>query len=43
MTLVELGTARHVIPPSTEVDKEVVVAASSDVTGTATELIPGIV
>jgi hypothetical protein len=31
--LVEFGTARHVIPPSVEVDKEVVEAASSLVTG----------
>jgi len=33
ITLVEFGTARHVIPPSVEVDKEVVAAASSLVMG----------
>jgi hypothetical protein len=31
ITRVEFGTARHVIPPSVEVDKEVVVAAISEV------------
>ena len=35
MTLVELGTARHVIPPSTDVEREVVDAASSLVGGGA--------
>ena len=33
ITLVEFGTARHVIPPSVEVDREVVEAASSLVIG----------
>ena len=31
--MVEFGTARHVIPPSVEVESEVVAAASSDVMG----------
>jgi hypothetical protein len=33
ITRVEFGTARHVIPPSVEVEREVVEAASSLVTG----------
>ena len=33
ITLVEFGTARHVIPPSVEVESDVVEAASSEVMG----------
>ena len=33
ITRVEFGTARHVIPPSVEVEREVVDAASSEVMG----------
>jgi hypothetical protein len=33
ITRVEFGTARHVIPPSVEVEREVVEAASSEVMG----------
>jgi hypothetical protein len=33
ITRVEFGTARHVIPPSVEVESDVVEAASSEVTG----------
>jgi hypothetical protein len=47
ITRVEFGTARHVIPPSVEVESEVVVAASSLVTGgapaPATPTTPGVV
>ena len=39
---VEFGTARHVIPPSVEVDREVVVEARSLVMGTMPVLVPGI-
>jgi hypothetical protein len=33
ITLVEFGTARHVIPPSVDVEREAVAEASSEVMG----------